>query len=258
MIIEDIENLNEEQKKIIEHQKKYVKTENISNEPSPSSIYFKENGYVKIEKFISEELASYLYTYIKQATRRLLWAEQKLNNFDEQVFGTFTDPQAHGDYSKYGDPAIDSLLEHKLNTAIYATGVNLIPTYSYHRLYTTDTILKRHKDRPSCEISATVCLGYDTSNVDSNVYPNYNWPMFVGPKTGEIGTEGTPIQLKPGDAIFYRGCQVEHWREPFLGKNHAQAFLHYNEKDGEYNRLFDLRPELGLPGSFRADFEPKN
>ena len=35
------------------------------------------------------------------------------------------------------------------------TGLQLIPTYSYARIYKKGDILKRHKDRPSCEISTT-------------------------------------------------------------------------------------------------------
>ena len=33
------------------------------------------------------------------------------------------------------------------------TGLKLLPTYSYARTYKKGDILKRHKDRPSCEIS---------------------------------------------------------------------------------------------------------
>jgi hypothetical protein len=150
--------------------------------------------------------------------------------FDEDVYGTFTDAQAPGDYSKYGDLVFDTLLARKLPEMEILTGKKLIPTYSYHRLYTQGTELKRHKDRPSCEISTTLCLGYDVSNVDLEKYPDWDWPMFVGPKTGEEGTEGMPIHMKPGDMIIYRGCELEHWREPYWGKNHAQVFLHYNER----------------------------
>ena len=32
------------------------------------------------------------------------------------------------------------------------TGLELIPTYSYSRAYKKGDILRRHKDRPSCEI----------------------------------------------------------------------------------------------------------
>jgi hypothetical protein len=124
-----------------------------------------------------------------------------------------------------------------LNSVEQFTGLKLIPTYAYHRLYTQGAELKKHKDRESCEISATICLGYDYSNVD-----NYNWPMFIKKNNKEI-----PVYLNPGDMLVYKGHEIEHWREPFLGINHAQVFLHYNEKNGKFNNLYDNRPMLGVP-----------
>jgi hypothetical protein len=59
--------------------------------------------------------------------------------------------------------------------------------------------------------------------------------------------------MKPGDMIIYRGCELEHWREPYWGKNHAQVFLHYNEKGGQYDIPNDGRPILGMPASFRDE-----
>jgi hypothetical protein len=53
--------------------------------------------------------------------------------------------------------------------------------------------------------------------------------------------------------IIYRGCELEHWREPYWGKNHAQVFLHYNEKGGQYDIPFDGRPMLGMPATFRDE-----
>jgi hypothetical protein len=58
--------------------------------------------------------------------------------------------------------------------------------------------------------------------------------------------------MKPGDMIIYRGCELKHWREPFWGKNHAQVFLHYNEKGGQYDIPNDGRPILGMPPKFRS------
>ena len=66
------------------------------------------------------------------------------------------------------------------------------------------------------------------------------------------GTE-IPVHMKPGDMIIYRGCELEHWREPLWGNNHAQVFLHYNEKGGEYDIPFDGRPLLGLGSEFRTE-----
>lgn len=99
------------------------------------------------------------------------------------------------------------------------TGIELCPTYSFARLYTTGNELPKHKDRPACEISVTAKLG-DTEN--------YNWPIFI---------DGTKIELNVGDAVIYKGCEVMHWREKHEvpGYYLGQVFLHYVDKNGAYS-----------------------
>ena len=218
----------------------------------PAAKFFEENGWVKIENYIDTNMANLLYHHIQLEAQRLAYLEDNSMEYDENNYGTFGDTQAPGDFSKYGDPIFDALLSLGTEKLSELTGKDLIPTYSYHRLYTMGTELKRHKDRPSCEISTTLCIGYDNSNVDASKYPDWDWPMYVGPKDGEKGTDGMPIHMKPGDMLIYRGDVVEHWREPLWGQNHAQVFLHYNEKEGQYNIPYDGRPLLGMPSTFRT------
>ena len=218
----------------------------------PAAKFFEENGWVKIEGYIDRNMANLLYHHVQLEAQRLAYFEDNSIEVDQDIHGTFTDHQAPGDFSKYGDPIFDALLSLGTEKMSELTGLDLIPTYSYHRLYTQGTELKRHKDRPSCEISTTLCIGYDNSNVDATKYPDWDWPMFVGPKSGEKGTDGMPIHMKPGDMLIYRGDIVEHWREPLWGLNHAQVFLHYNEKSGQYNIAYDGRPVLGMPATFRS------
>ena len=102
-------------------------------------------------------------------------------------------------------------------------------------------VLKRHKDRYSCEISTTLNLGGD------------EWPIYLDP-TGKEGQAGIKVDLKPGDMLIYSGCELEHWREEFKGKNCGQVFLHYNKagsKTAKENEL-DKRPLLGLPAWFKG------
>jgi hypothetical protein len=209
--------------------------------------YFEKNNYLVLKNFVDKNLCNFLYDYIKLSAKRLNFLDENIGykNLDESHYGTFRDHQAYGDYSKYGDPVFDTLLKSLTDKLSYVSNMSLIPTYSYHRLYTTDTELKKHKDRPSCEISTTLCLGYDISNLDYQ----YNWPIFVKTEDGDE----ISISLEPGDMILYKGCVLEHWREPYKGKNHAQVFLHYNNKNGKYNNLYDNRPELGLPASFKIN-----
>ena len=129
------------------------------------------------------------------------------------------------------------------------TGLNLVPTYSYARVYQHGAELKRHKDRPSCEISTTLNLGGDP------------WPIYIDP-TGENNVIdeyksihkpgahiGVEVNLKPGDMLIYSGCELEHWRKPFEGDLCGQVFLHYNHADGRFAKtnLYDKRPLLGIP-----------
>ncbi len=221
----------------------------------PAAKFFEEHRWVKIDKFIPIEMCNLLYHYTQLEALRLNWKEENEVETDIDIDGTFTDKQAPGDFSKYGDPLMDTMLSLSLEQMQTLTSKELIPTYSYHRLYTTGTDLKRHKDRPSCEISTTVCLGYNNTNVDASVYPDWDWPIFVKEKDGKE----IPVHMKPGDMLIYRGCELEHWREPLWGRNHAQLFLHYNEKGGKYDIPYDGRPLLGMGSNFRTeDSKDKN
>ena len=110
------------------------------------------------------------------------------------------------------------------------TGLSLYPTYAYMRRYGSKSVLPRHKDRAACEISCTICIGYDG---------DYSWPFRF---SGRDGREHEVIQ-DPGDLLIYRGIDLEHWREPADERVicHAQAFVHYVDQDGPHqNEVLDL------------------
>lgn len=212
--------------------------------------FFNENKYVVIRNVLSPDTCQILYFYCVNKARAIdfkCFHEKAI--YDPDWDGNFEDPQAYGAYSKYGDPLMDALLMMLNGEVEQYTNLKLKPNYSYWRLYQYEQELKRHRDRDSCEISATICLGYDTSNVDTKVYPDYKWPMVVESKDRE---EGMPISLSPGDMIIYKGCEVDHWREKFLGLNHAQLFIHYNDENGEYRNIYDGRPMIGIPKKYQG------
>ena len=245
--ISNWDKLSDEEKKAAEKQFRGNAALN-SSVVHPAAKFFEENRWVKIDRFIDQNMANLLYHHVQLETARLNYYDENGIEYREEIDGTFTDKQAPGDFSKYGDPIFDTLLSLSLEQMQTLTGKDLVPTYSYHRLYTTGTELTKHSDRASCEISTTLCLGYDVSNIDASVYPDWDWPMFIEDKNGKE----IPINMKPGDMIIYRGDELQHWREPFGGINHAQAFLHYNERDGKYNIPFDGRPYLGMPSKYRS------
>ena len=119
---------------------------------------------------------------------------------------------------RYADTLMESILLHLQPTMEHATGLSLLPTYSYLRIYETGAVLVRHQDRDACEISASLTLGYDAPEP---------WPIWL-----ETHEQPRSITLHRGDMLVYKGRELAHWRERFNGKYWIQAFFHYVDADG--------------------------
>lgn len=137
----------------------------------------------------------------------------------------------------HGTEQFDKLLETLLPYFEEKLNLKLYPTYSYARLYTTQgEVLENHRDRPACEISATITLGFEGDV----------WSIYMG--HNEDKSEGTKINMAVGDAVLYRGMDVYHWREKYTeGKWQAQVFLHYVDANGPHAEWkYDKRESLGI------------
>ena len=201
-----------------------------------------KNNYKVIRQAITKELADFIYSYflMKRKVARKMYDDRYISqsNYD---YGVWNDEQIPETYSHYADIAMETLLQNLQPKMEEETGLKLTPTYSYARIYKKGDILKRHKDRYSCEVSTTLNLGGD------------DWPIYLEP-SGETDKEGVKVDMQPGDMLVYKGCDVEHWREEFTGENCGQVFLHYNDASdpkAEENK-YDTRPFLGLPGWFKS------
>jgi len=210
---------------------------------------FNEKKYQVIKNAVSYDLANFVFNYflLKRDAVKFMYDNNLVQ--EHSLLGTWKDQQVPNVYSHYADFAMETLLMKVMPVMVKETGLNLIPTYSYARVYERGSILKRHKDRPSCEISTTLNLGGDP------------WPIFIDP-TGSNNVideyknimkpnapAGVKVDLNPGDMLVYSGCDLEHWREPFQGDICGQVFLHYNHLNGKFanENLYDKRPLLGIP-----------
>ena len=185
-------------------------------------------NYKVVKQAVNYELANFLYNYFLLKREAVEHMYNTNMTYDNGMLGTWGDTQIPNTYSIYGDPAFDTLLMKMLPVMKKETGLDIVPTYSYARMYKKGDELKKHKDRPSCEISTTLNLGGDP------------WPIFL---------ENNKVVLEIGDMLIYEGCKLEHWREPFEGDNCGQVFLHYNNANGQFKNMniFDGREKLGLP-----------
>jgi hypothetical protein len=199
---------------------------------------FKDNGYVHLKDFLNKDNCKELTDELNRLVK-----EQK----------TIKDDQCPKSQAVHGVLAFDNLLEQLLPHFEATSGLKLYPTYSYARLYNTQgEELKNHRDRPACEISVSITLGFEGDV----------WPIYMADKATEqdgvlkIGYNNsedyikniTKIDMKVGDAVMYRGCDKFHFREPYVeGKWQAQVFLHYVDQNGPYAEWkYDKRGSLGL------------
>jgi hypothetical protein len=202
---------------------------------------FKKNNFLILKQAISKELSDFCYQYflLKRQVAKTLFESKQISPFTE-YFGSWGDGQVPETYSHYSDIVMETLLVKLLPVMEKETGLKLNSNYSYARIYKKGDILKRHKDRFSCEISTTLNLGGDP------------WPIYLEPSEKE-GLKGIKVNLNPGDMLVYKGNILEHWREPFKGMDCAQVFLHYNDlkTKGSKENIYDRRPHLGLPASLK-------
>jgi ectoine hydroxylase-related dioxygenase (phytanoyl-CoA dioxygenase family) len=162
---------------------------------------FAESGYVIVRNFVN---VSDLY-------------EPMLKKLKEGIH----DEQCPKSLALYNTPMMNDLLERCLPIMEKHTGLALFKTYAYCRLYVKGEELKKHSDRPACEISATLCIGYKGKN----------WPIWITDYSGK----DISVELDAGDALLYHGCEMTHWREENqYSHDHVQVFLHYVDQNGMY------------------------
>ena len=204
---------------------------------------FKKNKYTIIRKAISKDLAAFVANYFN-IQKQVYDTCMKYRYFSpfENIIGGYEahDGQIPHTYSQYSNIAMETLMLKCQPEMEKVTGLKLYPSYTYARIYKKGDELKRHKDRFSCEISTTMNLGGD------------DWPIYLEP-SGETGKKGIKVDLKQGDMLVYSGCELEHWRNKFKGKECIQVFLHYNNRKtpGAEDNMFDKRLHLGLPSWFK-------
>ncbi len=137
----------------------------------------------------------------------------------EEVEDWEGDPQCPETYSGYKDQVMQ-YLHYQLHSVLQKeTGLELLPTYTYFRVYRNGAVLAPHTDRPACEVSASMLIGRNTEKP---------WALIVG---------GESINQEVGDILIYRGCEVPHWREPLEteeGNYYVQLFAHYVDANGPY------------------------
>lgn len=189
---------------------------------------FNANGCVLVKELFDQKLISLISRYLENKIRRGEWKPAPAHEYRSSRFGY------------YADPLLEVLLQDTQKQIEEVTGLELLPTYSFARVYQPGEQLKGHFDRPSCEVSVTV-------NVASKGEPS---PFYTQYKENPSEKH----LLAPGDAVVYKGCDVGHWRLPLEdGQLNIQFMLHYVNKNGaNAKHEKDGRLAYGFRGTVRS------
>jgi hypothetical protein len=182
------------------------------------NVELEQNNYLYVPNFLTAQEADNLAQAFFIAQRDGYLVK------DDQV------PAAQAGYNIL--PCVKTLVK-MLPQVSELCGEDVLPTYTYGRIYGKGDVLGRHSDRDACEISLTVTLQKDETD----------WPIWIQKPNGEqIG-----LNLNVGDAMVYLGCTAEHWREAYQGTIQTQAFFHYVCANGDRAiEYFDNRNKNGI------------
>jgi hypothetical protein len=169
-------------------------------------IIGKDFRFKVVKNFLSQDEIELANIYCEMIHR---------TNQSHYSISLFSKVLTNPDTSYYADKLTESFLLKKKPLIEKEIGKKILPTYSFWRMYTKFSFLKKHTDRHACEISLSVKIGSDETP----------WPIYI---------DGSPVILNDGDAVIYLGCESYHWREEFMGDWYASLLLHYVDADGPY------------------------
>ena len=199
--------------------------------------FFDTNGYIIIKNLCDPEK---LFHSVPKERGLFNWrGSDKLDKFTYEEVET----QVNGSVARYWHPQYRKIHSEIRLILEQVIGRKLYNTYYYDRFYFPGQELKKHTDRPACEISVTI-------HVSTNI--KESWPIWIKtPDTFEDSTmktliasgENRSVHLEAGDGMVYKGCERPHWRDPMPGlleskinKDESlyyhQIFFHYVLQDG--------------------------
>jgi hypothetical protein len=167
---------------------------------------FEKNKYVVLKDFVPASTCKVYSSELFLAKAESLTVRDKMCPLSDSIY--------KADFFK---ELQDSLIE----PLSYISGKKLKPSFNYARIYNTGEVLEKHKDRPACEYSISMTLGHAKN---SSI-----WPIYI---TTEVGPEKLVLDI--GSLVFYKGVELEHYREKYLGEWQTQVFMHFVDSEGPY------------------------
>lgn len=236
----------------------------ITGWTNEETISFMENRYVVLRNFVPKEILEMGMDVWKTIeNQKHLYDEMfqlekdPINDAPEESFFS-----SSGAYCTPMGVMLHRWITKELENTI---DLSLKETYSYTRKYERQAYLRSHTDRPSCEISSTLCLDYKSDDGSPWKIWVKNDDNYVAMEDGsnwdfeEIcrRSQDIPIRqrkedpsikcltLEPGDLLLYQGPNVIHWRDTFIGDYSYHIFFHWYNELGRTEAMPGFSKKIG-------------
>lgn len=188
-------------------------------------IYYKEDdtepSLYKLNDVLNNQSCNLIHDYYY--TNRLLTIEDHLDNLDI--------PENTKTYACYCDCLGITILQSLTERISNILGRQVLPSYSYTRVYQHGTRLIPHRDRKSCEVSLSITL----KNIPDN---NKIEHFYVASESDYLDNKHLKTHLSTGDGLLFFGSELNngfyHWRDRTDSDYLMQIFLHYVYEDGQF------------------------
>ena len=192
---------------------------------------FQNNGYAHIRELVAPEIARAFVARLKEATGGRPIPLSKPQPFPavlkHPAFDVPSDSFRPMETFLWGLTPIMSQL----------VGRDLLPSYTYFRIYLKGDICRVHSDRPSSEFGLSMTLEYSDDQI---------WDLQLGkeridslyPLSDDFGTmDYASIEMGVGDAVLYQGSHYAHGRmQPNPNAWSAHLFLFFVDRNGPYGK----------------------
>tara|TARA_B110000483_G_scaffold155798_1_gene185100 strand:+ start:40 stop:1062 length:1023 start_codon:yes stop_codon:yes gene_type:complete len=220
----------------------------LTGQTNPETWSLMKDKFVVLRNFIPKEISNMALDSWKTIESQPKMDEAILNREHEITQGSPKDSlgKSKAGYCTPMGVALHRWLGENLTGII---DMDLRETYSYTRKYDRGAYLRAHTDRPSCEISATVCLDYhcddgkpwsiwvqnDENYIDID---NMDKAYEISQGLPHRKRRGIKIDLEVGDVLLYQGPNVIHWRDYLLGDYSYHIFMHFINHN---SRMYDIK-----------------
>ena len=192
---------------------------------------FQNNGYAHIRELVAPEIARAFVARLKEATGGRPIPLSKPQPFPavlkHPAFDVPSDSFRPMETFLWGLTPIMSQL----------VGRDLLPSYTYFRIYLKGDICRVHSDRSSSEFGLSMTLEYSDDQI---------WDLQLGkeridslyPLSDDFGTmDYASIEMGVGDAVLYQGSHYAHGRmQPNPNAWSAHLFLFFVDRNGPYSK----------------------